>query len=164
MTVPAVIVVSDDVSSEVATAEAPADAAAAVEIAQIEADRDVAVAEIGAGVAEAAIEAAAEAEDQEAEEWLQGELAGLRSECANLAERLAALETGFLATQEWIAVQTALTASQTPQLPLETQEPTTEPTLPQEAPAEEIPSEGAPDPAAAESPPPAPKHQKRRWL
>jgi small-conductance mechanosensitive channel len=73
-------------------------AAVVAEVAQIEADRDVAIAEIQAETQEAAIEAAAEiAEDQEENsEWrrnIEATQATLATQCANLSEQLSSIQT-----------------------------------------------------------------------
>lgn len=64
---------------------------AAVEIAQIEADRDVAIAELNAGMVEAAADAAAD-DFQDDVQWLKATLEDLRAQCAAQAASSSALE------------------------------------------------------------------------
>jgi hypothetical protein len=83
---PAVVV------AEAAPAEqAETVAEAAVEIAHVEAERDVQLAEISAGAATEI--AATEAEHDEDVEWLRSELAGLHTRCATAEAASSALES-----------------------------------------------------------------------
>lgn len=91
---PAVVVA--DASPPIAAVEATADAA--VEVAQIQADRDVAIAETSA---ETAVELATISADQEDEDvtWLKGELDSLRARCETQEGNLSSVTQALTETQ-----------------------------------------------------------------
>lgn len=124
---------------------------AAVEIARIEADRDITIAAIGAETAAVAIEAAADENDEDVE-WLRSELGGLRQSCETLAatqaiqsERLAILETQ-------LGTMLAMAAAEPTLSPPSNPEPGPEPAASEKA-------DGPPE--NPEAPPPA---RRRRWM
>ena len=130
---------------------------AAVEIARIEADRDITIAAIGAETAAVAIEAAADENDEDVE-WLRSELGGLRLSCETLAAELADLQVERARTAEALAsLDRMLTAA------LATAEPIpSPPSKPDPGPADPAASERADGPPESpEAPPPA---RKRRWM
>lgn len=141
----------------------PAAADAAVEIATIEAERDVSIAEIAADTQIAAIDAAT---DQEAEDiaWLRGELDGLRARCETLEAGLSGLgdqnrelSAALAMLTETVATQAALLASQpAPDLILEP------PSNPKPAPVPAAILEPAAN--AGDRPAPAERIRTRRWL
>lgn len=101
---PSAVVVAQPAPSPAAVTEA---AAAAVEVAEIQAQRDVAVAEITAGRDVAIAEAAAEETDEDIE-WLRTELSGLRGLHEANRQALADLAQVVTASQEQIAGLTSL--------------------------------------------------------
>ena len=136
---------------------------AAVEIATIQAERDVAIAEIHAEVASEAIEA--DAEDSEDVAWLGSRLAQLQENCdANTAAvisqqaTLGTLTEAMETMREQVRTLTeALTLATSPPQPLPTPETLESEVDPSEA--------GTPD-VAEEMPVPAepPPQKVRRWL
>lgn len=159
---PVVVVASPDAATTAAAGETAS--AAAVEIATIEAERDVAIETIAAETARIGIEAAS-AEHEDDVEWLRGELAALHEQSAANASNVMALGTQL----ETVAGQVtelanglSILASSTPQTPLE---PVPE-TVPAEAPAEALASEadGRKASPEAKEQPPAARRNRRRWL
>lgn len=145
------VIVTENSAAETPAAEAPAveaAAEAAVEIAQIEADRDVAIAEIQAETAETAIEAAAESDAEQAEEDEQFD---------DLAEGLEECRQNIVTIQAQQSETVALLSSILERLP-PAQPPQPEPNPEQE-------SVNADGPQAAETPEaPPPARPKARWL
>jgi hypothetical protein len=129
---------------------------AAVKIAEIEAERDVKLAEISA---EAAGEANAEAveEFEEDVEWLRTELAGLRTLCETQRDGLSSAMLMLTAIQDQLReTQAALESHMNQSTP-----PAHSPPI-EEAPAAEVPSadgQGEASPASAASPRPEPSSE-----
>lgn len=136
---------------------------AAVEIATIEAGRDVTIAEIQADTAETAIEA--DARDDEELTWLRAELDGLRELCVTNAESLSrvsgeneTLRADLTTLTETVGQQAAILLTMQPLQ--QTPEP---PSSPEAAPAE--PEGVIAEPAAPEAAPQAvAPARKRVWL
>lgn len=130
----------------------PAIAGAAVEIAEIQAARDVTIAEIEA-----------DADDAETEEyiaWLRNELAGLQEARAHHAEQLTALELTVTAmAEQLLTMATALSILSLPS-------PETPPLTAEEPPSAKeagLKAENA-DPAPEAPPVEGPARRTRRWL
>lgn len=144
---PAVVVVETPPSEqqEVATAEA------AVEIAQIAAERDIAIAEINAETTATIVEAGAEQDDEDIE-WLRGELADLRGQCETLRAELSNTQAMLTETNLRLDQMTETMAAQAAALTLLSPPQPSEP-------------EPGPEPPAE---PPAPEQsgtlRKRRWM
>jgi hypothetical protein len=160
---PVVVVGSPDATT---TAAAEATASAAVEIAQIEADRAVAIETIAAETARIGIEAST-AENEDDVAWLRAELASLRGQCEMNAAGLSSLEAAQVALSaqvgEMASGLTMLVASSTPLPPSETPPETP----PQEAPQNALEGGEGGQRASQEAPdetPPAARRQRRRWL
>jgi hypothetical protein len=163
---PAAVVVE---TPQAATVEAAADAA--VQVAQIQADRDVAIAEVVAETDQAAtaarVEIAAVEAEQEDEDvaWLRGELSGLRVRCETAEAGL----SGVMQQQNEMQAQlTTLAAMMTAYVETLTP-PAHLPARLETAPASQaeidvgnggVRSEVATEPEPA----PIPKTRKRRWL
>ena len=129
---------------------------AAVAIAEIQADRDIEIAQINADTTEAVIEAAAEAEDEDIA-WLKAELADLRARC----ETSEAASSNALAmvgeVRQEVASLTETVATQAAALILLSPPPPSEPP----------PPEGGEPPPEPPAPPPEEGGntiRKRRWM
>lgn len=83
------------------------DAAAAVEIAKIEADRDIALAEIHTESNEKQTDAVLEAQEDQEDAWLRNELDGLSSSHATLAAELSAARDVILALEARLTIAEA---------------------------------------------------------
>jgi hypothetical protein len=154
-----VIADADEPSSALEVAPSAAAHDAAVAVAHVQADRDVAIAEINAETT-ALVVAAADAETQEDVEWLRGELDGLQNSLATQGGELSSLRQMVETLASQIAETAAAMVLLTPPQPSVTAEP-----IPEARP-EAIESAGADGPRAAPVEPEAERAPKfrRRWL
>jgi hypothetical protein len=127
---------------------------AAVAIAEIQANRDVEIAQINADTTEHVIEAEAASDDEDIQ-WLRGELADLRGLCEMNAGALSALQQSNETLNQQVASLTETVATQAAALILLTP--------PQPSP------EPGPEPEGAPAPPAPPPEEggtirKKRWM
>lgn len=127
-----------------------------MQIAEIEANRDVAIAEIHADTEAAAIEAAAE-EQEDDDQWLEDQISGLSAACVALQDQHQAMLAMLAEIREAQARQSEMLTALLILIP------SPPPQEAQAVPPAETPAENNPPSGEAGGPPASPGSRRKSW-